>query len=344
MKAIQKTKSEAGAVFHDIPAPVIGDDDILVKIKAVAFCKSDVDVYEWSPLVASANYELPFTMGHKYAGEVVEVGKGAKGFEVGDQVAGETHVPCGYCHACRTGNQHICGNHMGIVGRNVHGCFAEYMRVPQVAAVKIDKKMPASHGALMESLGVALHSLQAANVSGKSVAVFGCGTIGRMTVELARILGATKIFGISTSKNKLDDALAHGADVVINNKTQNAKEIIMDETNGRGVGVGIETTGNQQVINAMIDVMEIAGTCMLYGTIDYPLTLDNFMRRVVYKELILTGIFGRLMFETWELLKDILEADRMDPSHFIGAEFPLCDYEKGVEIFQQVLGRIVLYP
>jgi threonine 3-dehydrogenase len=345
MKAVQKVEPKPGAVYHDVIDPEIGDNDILVKIKAAAFCKSDVDVYEWSPGVAAANYKLPFTMGHEYCGEVVELGKNVTGFEVGDHVAGETHVPCGYCYTCRTGNQHICGNNMGIVGRNVHGSFAELMRVPDVAAVKVDKDMPFKHGALMEPLGVALHALQVAEVSGKTVAVYGCGTIGRMAVEMAKILGATKVFGISTTKKKLDDALEHGADVVINSKTQSIPEVIMKETRGRGVAVGIETTGNQKIINDMIRAMQIAGICVLFGTIDYPLTFEiQFTREFIFKELLLTGIFGRLMYSTWELLKDILESGRMDPSHYVGEEISLKDIDRGVEIFQNVLGRIVMYP
>ncbi len=345
MKAVQKVEPKAGAVYHDIPDPKVGDNDILVKMKAAAFCKSDVDVYEWSEGVASANYDLPFTMGHEYCGEVVEVGKNVSGFEVGDHVAGETHVPCGYCYTCRTGNQHICGNNMGIVGRNVQGSFADYMSVPDVAAVKVDKAMPMAHGALMEPLGVALHSLQVAKVSGKFVAVYGCGTIGRMAIEMAKILGATKVIGISTTKKKLDDALAHGADAVINSKTQNVPEAIMKETQGRGVAVAIETTGNQQIVNDMIRGMQIAGICVLFGTIDYPLTFDiQFTREFMHKEIVLTGIFGRLMYSTWELLKDFLESGRLDPSHYVGEEIPLKEIDRGVEIFQDVLGRIVMYP
>jgi len=127
MKAIQKTEPKPGAVYHEIPDPTITDSELLVKIGAAAFCKSDVDVYEWAPSVATANYELPFTMGHEYCGEVMEVGKSVRGFRKGDHVAGETHVPCGHCYTCRTGNPHICGNNMGIVGRSVHGSFAGYM-------------------------------------------------------------------------------------------------------------------------------------------------------------------------------------------------------------------------
>ena len=119
----------------------------------------------------------------------------------------------------------------------------------------------------------------------------------------------------------------------------------MKETQGRGVAVAIETTGNQKIVNDMIRGMQIAGICVLFGTIDYPLTLDiQFTREFMHKEIVLTGIFGRLMYSTWELLNDILESGRLDPSHYVGEEIQLKDIDRGVEIFQGVLGRIVMYP
>jgi threonine 3-dehydrogenase len=90
--------------------------------------------------------------------------------------------------------------------------------------------------------------------------------------------------------------------------------------------------------------MQIAGTCVMLGTIEGALRIENYMRRVVYRELVLKGIFGRLMYSTWELLKDILQSGRMDASHYVGAEYTLADYQQGLERFSDVLGRIVLYP
>lgn len=343
MKAIQKVEKQKGAALMDVPVPKTGDKDLLVKVKAAALCKSDVDVYDWTNLVQASNLPLPFTMGHEFSGEVIEAGSAVDNFSVGDHIAGETHIPCGYCHTCRTGNAHICEN-MGLFGRTVDGCFAEYIRIPAVSAIKIDKGIPFAHGALMEPLGVALHAVTKAGVSGKTVAVMGCGVIGVMAVEFAKILGAVKVIGVSTSRSKLDEALKHGADLVVNNKEGGMVKAIMEATDGKGVDVVIEMTGNEKVINDSMEILKVAGKCVFVGTVVGKLTFDKFMKNVVYKELNLTGIFGREMYQTWELLAQIIAAGRLNLKEYVCAELPLDRFDEAMELFPSAIGRIVLYP
>ncbi len=344
MKALRKVKSGKGANWEDIDMPQIGEDDLVVRVKATALCKSDVDVYEWTSLVAGANYPLPITMGHEFVGEIVEVGKHVKNFLMGDHITGETHIPCGYCHSCRMGNGHICSNNMGVLGRTVDGSFAEYIRIPEVSAIKIDKEVPISQGALMEPFGTAVHAVMKGEVSGKSVIVLGCGTIGLMAVELSRLLGATKVIAVSRTPAKLEDALHYGADVAINTREHDLVEVVMDETHDIGVGVAIETTGDQKIINQVMKILEVAGRCVFVGMIDYPLTFDGFMNKVVYKELILTGIFGRRLYETWETVASILQSGRIDLSHYVAAELPLVEFKKGIDMFSSLSGRVIFYP
>ena len=144
MKAWIKDKRQAGAVLTEREIPSIKRDEVLIKVEASALCKSDVDVYEWTPLVEKASYPLPFVMGHEFAGQIVAAGEDVKGFAIGDRVAGETHIPCGYCETCRTGNQHICGNHMGVLGRTVDGCFADYIALHQKALIRLPENLAIS--------------------------------------------------------------------------------------------------------------------------------------------------------------------------------------------------------
>lgn len=343
MKALRKMGPGPGAELVDIPIPEIEADEVLIKVKATALCKSDVDVYTWTPLVASANYPLPLTMGHEFLGEVVEVGKAVKGLQVGDHVAGETHIPCGHCRTCWSGNRHICDD-MGVLGRNVDGSFAEYIKLPAVSAIKVDKSLLPAHGAIMEPLGTALHALTKGEVWGKSVLVLGCGVIGLMAVHLAKMLGATSVYAVSTTPGKLEKAARLGADRVINSKSEDMVEAIMEATHGEGVGVVIETTGNEGVINKAIDVLQKAGRCVFVGMIEESLSIEKYMVRVVYKELVLTGIFGRRIYETWGLLRELLETKDIALGEFIGPEMPLTDYEKGFNQFSKYTGRIIFYP
>lgn len=344
MKALRKIKNEAGAEFQDIPIPKIGPTDLLVKVKATALCKSDIDVYNWTPVVQNLKLPLPITMGHEFLGEVVDIGEVVKGFSIGDHVVGETHVPCGYCYACKTGKSHICVNNMGVLGRSIDGSFAEFIRLPSISAIKVDNSMPPSHGAIMEPLATAIHATTKADVAGKTVAILGCGAIGLMNIEIAKILGATRVIAISRTQAKLDKARELGADLVINNKNNDMVEAVMENTHGIGVDVIIDYTGDINVINDSVDMLKVGGKCVYVGMIDYPLTFEKFMVRVVYKELVLTGIFGREIYSTWEVLNNILESNRMNLKNYIADEVPLSDISKWIDKASKLTGRVILYP
>lgn len=341
MKALLKDKREKGVTIADIPVPEIGRNEVLIKVEASALCKSDVDVYEWTELVARANYDLPFVMGHEFAGTIVKVGEDIKGFKEGDKVAGETHVPCGHCEICRTGNQHICGNHMGVLGRTIDGCFAEYIALPEKAVIKVPDNLSFQEGSILEPFATAVHAVSKANPSGKTLLIAGTGTIGQMAVEVAKYLGCTKLFAMDRNDHKLEECKKRGADVLINGRRDDLVEIIKRETDGYGVDAVIDFTGNEEVINKEVEATKIAGTIVYVGMVGKPLTYDNFMYGVVYKELILTGIFGRRMYETWTEVMNILKTGKIDLSTYVAEEMKLEDFEKAIEEFSSYSGRIV---
>jgi len=342
MKALRKTTAAPGAAMVDIPVPQIGPKDLLVKVKATALCRSDVDVFEWTPLVASANYKLPFTMGHEFAGEVVKIGELVKGFAPGDRVAGETHIPCGACRECRTGNAHICTSGMTVLGRTLDGSFAEYICLPEVAAIKLAPNADFVQSSLYEPLGTAIHALQKANPSGKHIVVLGPGTIGLMICEAAKAMGASRVFSVGIVPELLDYSLKVGADVAINSMEKDfVKEI--KKISSR-VDAIIDCTGNIGVIDKAIDLLSIAGTLVFVGMIESELAIPRFMYRVVYRELVLTGIFGRHLYSTWDILDGLLESGRVKLEHYVGEVMPMKDYEKGLQNFSKLKGRAILIP
>jgi len=344
MRALRKIKSGEGAQFVDIPVPEIGEHDLLVQVKAAAMCKSDVEVFEWTPLVASANYDLPFTLGHEFSGEVVAVGGLVKNFKVGDRVAGETHIPCGYCHECRTDNQHICTNHMGVLGRNVDGCFAEYIRLPEISAIKLAPDADFVQMSLLEPLGTALHSLQKANPSGKNIAILGVGTIGLMACELAKVLGANKVIALDVNEGRLAYSLKCGADIAINGLKEDLVKIAKEQTNGIGLDCIVDFTGNMKVINQAVDALATAGTLVHVGMVEKELVIPAYMYRVVYRELKITGIFGRHMFKTWELLMQLVNNGKVHLDAYVGKVLPMTEYQNALDEFNNLNGRAVLIP
>lgn len=343
MKAIRKTMPETGASFEEVPVPEINRDEVLIKVEASALCKSDVDVYEWTPLVAKAQYPLPFIMGHEFAGHIVKMGEAVKGFQVGDRVAGETHIPCGYCETCRTGNQHICGNHMGVLGRTVDGCFTEYIALHQKALIHLPDNLSYKEGALLEPFATAMHAVSKAKPAGRSLLIAGTGTIGQMAVEIAAFLGCTKLFAMDIDDKELKESRQRGADITINGMKEDYVEIVKKETGGYGVDAVIDFTGNERVINQAVEAVKIAGTIVHVGMVEKPLTYHNFMYGVVYKELNVTGIFGRRMYETWTEVMNILGAGKIDLKTYIGNEMKLEQLEEAIQVFPEVSGRIVFH-
>ncbi|GAI52103.1 unnamed protein product, partial [marine sediment metagenome] len=131
-------------------------------------------------------------MGHELCGEVLELGKDVKHVKKGDIISAETHIACGHCFLCQTGNRHICINGK-IFGVDVDGVFAEYAVVPGANAWILDEKIPKDFASVMEPLGNAVHTVLAGEITGNTVLVTGCGPIGVMSVAVSRICGATKI-------------------------------------------------------------------------------------------------------------------------------------------------------
>ena len=342
MKAIRKTKTGAGAELQDIAVPKPGPRDLLVKVKATALCKSDVDVFEWTPLVQSANYKLPFTMGHEFSGEVLEKGELVESFSIGDRVAGETHIPCGNCRECRTGNMHICTNGMKILGRTSDGSFAEYIVLPEISAIKLPQALSYISASVMEPMGVAIHALQKANVSGKNIAILGPGTIGLMCCEAARALGASGVIAIGSSPSRLEYSLKVGADTAINWREKDFVAEIKKQYSH--LDAVIDCTGNTSLIDKSIDALSNTGTLVIVGMVEAELSIPSYMYRVVYRELKITGLWGRHMYSTWDLMESLLEGKRINLDNYVGEQFPLKDYDKALDCFSKITGRAILIP
>ena len=131
MRALIKDKPVRGATLADLPLPVVGEEELLVRVEAAAICGTDIHIYQWNDYAAS-HIRLPLLFGHEYAAEVVEVGKRVKNFRPGDRVAAETHVPCGHCFQCTTGLQHVCRD-MKILGVHVPGAFSGAHAPPETS-------------------------------------------------------------------------------------------------------------------------------------------------------------------------------------------------------------------
>ncbi|HAW85730.1 MAG TPA: L-threonine 3-dehydrogenase, partial [Spirochaetaceae bacterium] len=156
MKALVKKAAEVGLWMQDVPMPTIGDNDLLIKVKKTAICGTDVHIYKWDEW-SQRTIKTPMTIGHEFVGEIVEMGRAVRNYQVGERVSAEGHIVCGVCRTCRAGKPHLCPNTRGI-GVNRTGCFAEYVSVPSSNAWHVHESIPDDIASIFDPYGNATHT------------------------------------------------------------------------------------------------------------------------------------------------------------------------------------------
>lgn len=343
MKAVVKENTGIGAVLKDIDMPVLGEGEVLIKVKAAAICGTDIHIYNWNNWAQNNNINLPAVLGHECSGEVVEVGQGVKDLKPGDYVACETHIPCGDCYQCKNGEQHICQN-LKIFGVHTNGCFAEYTKIPAICAVKIPKTINPNVGAVLEPLGTSVRANVEIQSSGKNIAVIGCGPIGLMAISAAKAFGAANIYAVDINDSRLDIAKELGATEVINSSRENSAERLKELTKGVGVDAFIDASGNTAAILDGFKGLRKGGKVALIGLPSKPLDID-LGSQVVFKEATIIGIHGRRMFETWTVMSNLLDKGLLNIEPVITHVIKLEEFEKGFDLsIKGIGGKVILVP
>ena len=343
MKALRKTRPERGAELVEIPVQPVGPRDIQVKVKAAAICGSDIHIYGWNAW-AQQRLKLPMTFGHEFCGEVVKVGEQVTHLKPSDLVAAETHIPCGQCYQCRTGNQHVC-EHMSILGVHAEGVFSDYAVIPAVCGWKLPPGTDPELGAVMEPMGVAVHGLLAEPVDGGSVAIIGCGPIGIFGAQVAAALGAYPLFVLDVSPDRLAMATRIVPQAVgLNPAKDDVVAAVRKATNGRGIDIAVELSGSVPGTRLAFNMTRLGGRVSLVGLTGEPVTL-NTCDDIIYKEVTVKGTTGRLMWKTWYQMDRLLASGRFDPRQVITHRFSLADFDKAFELATSATaGKILLIP
>ncbi len=337
---VKEEKGEGHVVLTTRPVPEVGDFDVLIRVKAVAVCGTDVHIRHWDEY-SQKRMNPPTIMGHEYAGEVAKVGKCVTSVKVGDIVNSDSHLVCGTCDLCLNGHSDVCYNTQ-VIGVMRDGAFAEYICIPETAVNKCDPSMPIEQLALMEPLGVAVHAAMEFPISTKKVAVIGCGPIGCMGVAVARTLGAAQIIAIELNEQRAQMALEMGADAIVNPVKEDTVARVKEISGGLGVDVVLDFSGNAGAIQTAIDYVKPDGYIVAAGLGPKPVELpwENF----VTKGICLKGISGREIPRTWERMKGLFAAG-LDISKVITHVLPLEEFEKGLELMEQgKCGKVVLKP
>lgn len=332
MRALVKKEAGPGLSLVEVPVPQVGPKDVLIAVEKVGVCGTDVHIYDWDAW-ASGRVKPGTIIGHEFMGRVVEVGPAVDAVKAGDRVSGEGHIGCGRCYSCRTGDAHIC-DRVDIIGIDVDGCFADFVRMPEENVWRLDPSVPDRVGAIFDPLGNAMHTVMRDDISGKTALVVGAGTIGLMIVGIAKAAGAIDVTALDTNPKKLELAKAMGADAVFDARDPDLIQRVIERTRGnRGVDVMLEASGSPQGIRTGIKCLRSGGWAALLGipAEDVPF---NLAEDVVFKGITIHGVNGRKMYETWYQVEDFLAHGKLDVEPLITHQLPLERFEEAFDLIK----------
>jgi len=324
MKSLVKAKSETGLWLQDTPVPEIGHNDVLIKIKKVAICGTDLHIFNWDKW-AQKTIPVPMVVGHEYVGHVAALGAEVRGYAIGDRVSGEGHIVCGYCRNCRAGRGHLCRNTLG-VGVNRPGAFGEFLCLPASNVYKIPDAISDEVAAILDPLGNAVHTALSFDLVGEDVLITGAGPIGLMAVAVARFAGARYIAVTDVNDYRLSLAKQMGATRTVRADKETLTEVMADLDMHEGFDVGLEMSGNPMALNSMISAMNHGGKIALLGILADKAPID--WNAVIFKSLTLKGIYGREMYETWYKMLAMLQSG-LDVTPVITHRIGFSQFEQG---------------
>jgi len=343
MKALVKHAAGPGARLEEVPIPKPGPGDVLLKVRAAAICGTDVHIYKWDPW-AAGRIRPPLVFGHEFCGEIFELGEGVseKRFPPGTLVTAEGHFVCGRCDYCRTGRGHIC-QHVVIIGVDISGCFAQYVRVPKENIWVVDQDTPLEVAAIHDPFGNAVHATLIDEIVGNKVLVTGCGPIGLIAVGVARMAGASRVYATDVNDYRLGLAKKMGADWVYNVKEASIVGEILKDSGG-GVVVLLEMSGHPTAINDGFRVLRKGGWAALLGITPSKTAEIDLTDGIIFKGARVYGINGRLMYRTWYKMRSLLEAG-LDLSPVVTHRYRLEHFEEAFALAASGdCGKIILYP
>jgi threonine 3-dehydrogenase len=338
MKTLAKNRREPGIWMADSPKPVIGPNDVMIRIRKTAICGTDMHIFNWDDW-AQKTIPVPMTVGHEYVGTVEAMGDEVRGLEIGQRVSGEGHIVCGHCRNCRAGRRHLCRNTVG-VGVNRPGAFAEFLVIPAVNAFPIPDDIPDEIAAILDPFGNAAHTALSFDLVGEDVLITGAGPIGIMAAAICRHVGARHVVITDRNPYRLELAKKMGAHRTVNIENETLKGVMPELNMVEGFDVGLEMSGVPSAFRQMLDVMNHGGKVAMLGIPPPDTAID--WTQVIFKGLTVKGIYGREMFETWYKMIALLQGG-LDLAPMITHRFDVADYLEGFKTMGSgKSGKVVL--
>ena len=325
--------------MQEVPRPLPGPNDLLIRVRRSSICGTDVHIYNWDDW-ASRTVPLGMVVGHEYVGVVEEVGSEVRGFAPGDRVSGEGHITCGHCRNCRAGRRHLCRNTQG-VGVNRPGSFAEYLALPAFNAFRIPDGVSDDVAAIFDPFGNAVHTALSFELVAEDVLITGAGPIGVMAAAIARHAGARNVVLTDVNDYRLELGRRMGATRIVNVGREDLWAVASGELGmTEGFDVGLEMSGSGAALNQLLGAMNHGGRVALLGIPASGVTID--WNDVIFKGLTLKGIYGREMFESWYKMAALVQSG-LDLSPVITHHFPISQFQQGFDAMRGgQSGKVIL--
>lgn len=342
MKSLMKTDSGPGNLeLRDIPKPEPSKDEALVEVRAAGICGTDVHIKH-----NQAFHTPPVVLGHEYSGTVVSVGSDVSTIQVGDEVVSPATAYCGQCPQCKTGHVNRCTDpNRRILGvSRANGAFAQYLTVPEYIIHKVPESVPLEEAALAEPTACVVHALieKTPICPGDVVVIQGPGTMGLLSLQVAKAMGAGKaiVTGMSSDRWRLDIAENTGADRAIDIEEEDPVEIVNEESHGLGADVVIEASGSCAACGQALQFVKVAGHVALLGVRGRPAEID--LDQMVIKELTMTGTWGTIP-SSWVTTLKLMASHKIDVAPLITHRLSLDEWEMGFQLMEEQKAIKVLF-
>jgi propanol-preferring alcohol dehydrogenase len=324
-------------ILDRVPIPNIGSQEVLVDVKAAGICHSDLNYRNGIAPVR----KLPITLGHEIAGVVNKTGSRVTRVHVGDRVLVHYVISCGTCIYCRHGQENYCTRYQ-MIGKDVDGGFAEFVKVPARSLLKLPKTIPFEQAAIMGcAVPTAYHALKRARVKGgDTVVVFGVGGLGIHAVQLAKkVFGAGLIIAVDIYAWKLDHARRFGAKTTINAASHDVANVVRKVTDGKLSNVVLDFVGREDSIQNAIESTGKGGRMVLVGIGADSMQISPY-RTLIGKEMEVIGVDDHLGTELTELIS-LVRSGKIDLSESVTHTVPLSQVSQGLQLLAANHGKVI---
>lgn len=302
--------------FLDAPVPEIGEDEVLIRMKRVGVCGSDIQIYHGRHKYMT----FPVVQGHEGAGVVERVGGKVAGFKAGDKVTVQPQVFCGACAPCRSGHYNVCQN-LKVYGVHTGGMLAEYFAAPASKVLRLPDAMSLDEGSLVEPAAVATGAIRrCGDLTGANVVVLGAGTIGNLVAQVARASGARKVAITDINPRRLDIARACGIPACVDTRGRKLKDVILEQFGEDEADVIIDCAGVKAIFNEAVAAARCSSKLVVVANYKEPVEVELplFQRREV-------DMLGIMMYlrQDFERAIDLMTRKAIDTAPLISDHFDI---------------------